>query len=101
MLSPPPDPPPQGGPHAGPFMLRIRGIWGFGKRADIRIDAADVVDLSRSPDNDPRRSMDASSRVFVPIVEDVEPGEGLDVQLGKQVLRSLGDTQWEVVTHDE
>jgi hypothetical protein len=101
MPSPPPDPPPQGGPSTGPHMLRIRGMWGFGKRSDVRIDAADVVDLGYSPDNDPQRSMDASSRVFVPIEEDVEPGEGLAVRFGKQTLQPLGEAQWEVVTHDE
>lgn len=101
MPSPPPDPLPQGGSSAGPHMLRIRGKYGFGRHSDIRVDAASVTDLGYSPDNDPDRAMDASSKVFVPIEEDVEPEEGLDVRFGKQSLRPLGGTQWEVVTHDE
>lgn len=75
-----------------PVMLLYRGQWGMGEHARIRCDRAVVLNLEASPDADPERPMDATSRQFVPeIAEDVDPADGLDVTFDEQVLRHTDD----------
>lgn len=75
---------------AGPYLLRIVGFWGWAKRAKLDIYDVDVYDAGRSL---PKRKLRGNQHLVaeqpVPdIIEDVDPTDGLDVELGKQLLKA-------------
>lgn len=79
---------------SGPWMLKIIGIWGSGRRSlnDFEIH---IVDFGRPPDEDPEADPERES-VTSWLREDVAPQAGLDVQFGEQILRpgsGLGSPQ--------
>lgn len=94
----PSDDPPSRRGARGPWMLKAVGIWGTGQRSRFDFEVY-IDDLGQVPDEQPPGT-DAelpATRAFLPaITEDVEPALGLDVALGKQMIRDLGAGSWVV-----
>lgn len=70
----------------GPWWLKVRGIWGSGRRSLIRVDEVYVVDLGAPADDDDDELCVTSAGVQAALYEDCEPTSGLDVEFARFVI---------------
>lgn len=77
-------------------MLRLVGVYGFGKRSVISISSVEVVDLSASVESDPDPAQpciqEKASLTF--LSEDASPEAGLAFPFGDQDFTCNAAGEW-------